>query len=120
MRSLVRWWRERHETPEQQEARSLRAIRAHFAALGYDLSDITDDEIRDGVRRFSQLAAASGVTLSQAAQSLAWLAQARPSLVAELTMGRTTEETRALAEKLGSPQQTGPKRWTWPPSSGQA
>lgn len=109
MRSIVRWWRRRHETPEQQEARALCQIRAHFAAFGYDLSDFSDDEIRDGVRHFGEVAAQSGFTMAEASAGVAeWQRQVRAAKTWPQVFGSLV---------FGSFQQTGPKTWRWPPDS---
>ena len=65
----------------------MRNIREHFEAFGYDMRDITDDEIRAGVRRFGEVVLASQVT--------------------------TTQVATAWAQAFGSPQQTEPKTWNW-------
>ena len=64
---VARLWRRWRETPEQ---RSLRRIREHFAAVGYDLSEISDDDLRAGVRHLSEVVAQHGLTLAQASEGL--------------------------------------------------
>ena len=45
-------------------------IREHMAAMGYDLSEVSDEEIRDGVLEFGRIAASTGVTAQQAGAAL--------------------------------------------------
>lgn len=58
---------------------SLAEIRASFAALGYDLSDLTDEQLEQGIRGVAQMVAASGITSAEATAALVQLAKAGPA-----------------------------------------
>jgi hypothetical protein len=49
---------------------SVPAIREHMAALGHDLSHLTDDEIAAGVQRTARLLASTGITAEEAGANL--------------------------------------------------
>ena len=45
-------------------------IRSHFAAFGHDTSDMTDEQIRAGVRRIGKLFGNTGISVEQANKNL--------------------------------------------------
>jgi len=66
-------WLTRQVPPHPEaldEASVIQLIRGHFAAFGYDLSDLSDAEITAGVLRIADTIAASKLTLAQAADAL--------------------------------------------------
>ena len=61
------WKRQRREP---DAATSLKRIRVHLAALGYPVDDYTDEEMEAAILRFSEVAAAAGITMQQAVDGL--------------------------------------------------
>lgn len=76
---LFSWLRRRRASETVEDA--TRAIRGHFAALGYDLSEFTDEEVENAVlrlsARFGEIARATGVAARQAAETLVAIVQGR-------------------------------------------
>jgi len=72
----MKLWRKQRQDEVPDVATSLRHIRAHFAALGYDLSECTDEEIIAGIERFSQFIATSKVTLRLAGDGIRMMQKA--------------------------------------------
>lgn len=50
--------------------RSVQSVRGHLAALGCDMSDLTDQEVVDAVERFHCASRESMVSVQEAADSL--------------------------------------------------
>jgi hypothetical protein len=86
IRRIVLRWKVRHlfseMTPEERLAferkRSIAEIRATFAFFGYDLSDMTDEQIEEGVQNVARVLATVGVSARDAAQALSFLARVTP------------------------------------------
>lgn len=47
------------------DATALRHIREHLASLGIPTDDVTDDELRDSIRKFGEAARKFGVTTAE-------------------------------------------------------
>src|SRR5216683_1198257 len=65
----MRLWRQRKRS-EPDAATSLKRIRNHLAALGYDTRDLTDEELVARIERFSHVSAQAGITMQQTAEGL--------------------------------------------------
>ena len=61
---------------KQKERYYILQLRAHMAFFGHDVSDMTDDEIKDGYDRVRQLMHATGLTANEAGQALRGLSEA--------------------------------------------
>lgn len=60
-----------HLSPEEQQRKqAILRIRAHFMALGYDTSDMTDEEIEEGILKIGHAAFRAGVTAEEAASAM--------------------------------------------------
>jgi len=55
---------------KQKERYYMLQLRAHMAFFGCDVSDMTDDEIKEGYDRVSQLMQATSVTLEEAGEAM--------------------------------------------------
>lgn len=64
MRRLVRGWRAR------KKARTIARLRAHMAFFGYDVSNLSDEEIEEGVRSIAAKVSACGISAKEAAEGL--------------------------------------------------
>ena len=51
--------------------RIVQSLREHMAALGHDVSDLTDEEIEAGVMEFARIASGTGLSVCEAIQALA-------------------------------------------------
>lgn len=51
------------------EKDGLALVREQMSALGYDLSDISDEAIKDGMRQFAVIAKNCGMTTSEAEEA---------------------------------------------------
>lgn len=75
------WWRVRRMSPVERvaldKALSIESIRHHLWALGYDVRDMTDEEIEMGVKHFAQLVAATGVSAAEASDAFRYLANVK-------------------------------------------
>jgi hypothetical protein len=60
---------------DQKERYYMMQLRAHMAFFGHDISDMTDDEIKEGTNRMSKVMSSTGVTLDQAGQALKLMSQ---------------------------------------------
>lgn len=56
---LVRRWR------DHRKRQSLRAIREHMAFFGYDVSDLSDEEIEKGVAEYGKRIAKCGLSAEE-------------------------------------------------------
>ncbi len=74
----MRLWRKQRQDEVPDVATSLRHIRAHFAALGYDLSEYSDEEIVAGMERFGQFVATSKAGICLAADGFTLIRKALP------------------------------------------
>lgn len=52
-------------TEEQQERLSIARLRAHLAFFGHDVSDMTDDEIKEGMINMGKLMSQTGLSLEE-------------------------------------------------------
>ncbi len=56
---------------EAEKSRLIKSFREHFAALGFPLDHLTDDQIVQGVMRAGAALAATGLTLEEAGRRMA-------------------------------------------------
>jgi hypothetical protein len=61
----MRLWRQRKRSEPDAAKTSLKRIRAHLAALGYDTRDLTDEELVARIERFSHVSAQASITMQQ-------------------------------------------------------
>lgn len=66
MREVLRRWRRRRAM-----ARLLARLRENFAAVGFPVDHLTDEQLVEGVVAFTGVAAAGGLSTRQASEALA-------------------------------------------------
>ena len=60
----------------RKKKKAINNLRANMLFFGYDVSDMTDEEIETGVKKASELFGKAGVTSQQAADGLKMLSSA--------------------------------------------
>lgn len=75
------WWRIRRMSPAERvaldKALSIERIRLNMWAMGYDVCDMTDEEIEQGVMGLSRAMAATGVTAAEASDAIRCIANVK-------------------------------------------
>lgn len=57
------------------QTQAIQSIREHARYFGYDLSDVTDEEIIEGVTKAGKIIASSGVSIDEAGRAFRRIAQ---------------------------------------------
>ena len=57
----------------RRRGKTIENIKAHMLFFGYDISDMTDEEIEEGLVKISEIVSKTGVTTKQAADALSQL-----------------------------------------------
>ena len=64
LHKFVMWFARR------KKKKAIENLKAHMLFFGYDISDMTDEEIEEGLTRISEMVSKTGVTTKQATDAL--------------------------------------------------
>ncbi len=69
IRDFALWWRYERRPP-RDKVEAIQRIREHFGAMGYPISDMSDEEIEAGVERLRESVRAVGMSAQDAATAM--------------------------------------------------
>jgi len=71
--SFLKWCGFRRRRSQEE---TLRSIRNGMRAMGFDVSDFSDDELKEGLKRVSEVCSQAGVTIEEAVDASRHISEA--------------------------------------------